>query len=138
MKLLDTNIVLYAAGRPHKYKDPCGRLMQEVVSGSTDYAINTELLQEVLHTYISRGERARALTTFDDLLTTFPHPIPISRDEVVVARQLLESYRGLSPRDAIHAAVVITQGLEGLVTTDQAFGQISGVKAYDPLELITG
>ena len=138
MKLLDTNIVLYAAGRPHRYKGPCGRLMQEVVSGIASYTINTELLQEVLHTYISRGERARALTTFDDLLTTFPYPIPISRDEIAVARQLLESYQGLSPRDAIHAAVVITQGLEGIVTTDRAFHQISGLVAYDPTELASG
>ncbi|MBI4336907.1 MAG: type II toxin-antitoxin system VapC family toxin [Chloroflexi bacterium] len=134
MRLLDTNIILYAAGRPHRYKVPCARLLQEVAEGSTDYTIDTELLQEVLYVYTSRGERARGLATFDDLLRLFPFPIAIGREEMVAARHLLERYPALSPRDAVHAAAVLTQDLEGIVTTDGVFRQVAGLVVVEPAE----
>ena len=43
----------------------------------------------------------------------------------------------LSPRDAIHVAVVSTQHLEGIVTTDAAFGQVQGLSVYDPIALMS-
>ena len=53
----------------------------------------------------------------------------------MLARQVLERYLALSPRDAIHAAVVTTQHLEGIVTTDAAFAQVSGLTVYNPITL---
>ena len=46
-----------------------------------------------------------------------------------------ERYPALSPRDAIHAAVVSTHHLEGIVTTDAAFTQVGGLMVYDPISL---
>ena len=134
MRLLDTNIFLYAAGRSHPYKDPCIRLLQDAARRIGEYAIDTELLQEVLYVYGLRGERTRGLTAFDDLIAAFPDPFPIGRDEVVEARRLLEDYPALSPRDAIHAAVVITQALEGIITTDRAFHEVRGLAVVDPMD----
>ena len=138
MKLLDTNIILYAAGRPHTYKMACARLVEEIALGGDEYAIDAELLQEVLYVYASRGELARGLNAFDDLLRILPNPLPIGRAEMVTARWLLERYPALSPRDAIHAAVVQTHGLEGIVTTDRAFRQVSGLAVFDPRDLAQG
>lgn len=135
MKLLDTNIIIYAAGRAHRYKEACTGILAEVASGSTEYAIDVELLQEVLYVYASRGERTRGIYRFDDLLSMFPNPIPIGLAEVLAAHQLMGRFPGLFPRDAIHAAVVQTQGLEGIVTTDKAFDDISGIIVIDPLAL---
>lgn len=56
MKLLDTNIVVYAIGRTHRYKQPCVRLLQEVADGVSDFNVDTELLQEILYLYTARGE----------------------------------------------------------------------------------
>jgi predicted nucleic acid-binding protein len=134
LKLLDTNIFLYAAGRPHPYKEPCVRLLQEAAGRIGEYAIDAELLQEVLYVYGHRGERARGLAAFDDLIAAFPDPIPIGRAEVVEARRLLESFPALSPRDAIHAAVVTTRALEGIVTTDRAFQRVRGLAVFDPMD----
>ncbi|MFH1142072.1 MAG: type II toxin-antitoxin system VapC family toxin [Chloroflexota bacterium] len=138
MRLLDTNVILYAAGRDHRYKEPCARILQEVAEGSTLYAIDTELLQEVLYVYASRGERARGLATFDYLLALFPNPFPVSREEMAMARRLLGLDSVLSPRDAIHAAVVQTQMLEGIITSDRAFREIPGLAVFDPLDLASG
>jgi len=135
LKLLDTNIFIYAQGRPHRYSEPCRALVAKLGRDSTDYTIDTELLQEVLHVYIIRGERDRAFRTFDRLITLFPQPVPMTAEEASLARQVLERYPVLSPRDAIHVAVVSTQHLEGIVTTDTAFGQVQGLSVYDPIAL---
>ena len=108
MRLLDTNIILYAVGRPHPHKEPCMRLLQRVVSSRDDFNVDTELLQEVLYVYTSRGELHKALGVFDDLLNLFPNPIPIAKGEMTTARRFIASYLGIFPRDAIHASVVST------------------------------
>lgn len=135
MKLLDTNIVIYAFGGYHRYREPCRRLFREIAEGSTAYTIDVELLQELLHVYLSRAQKGVAFHVFDRLIKVFPNPIPIGRTEVLTARSLLERHTGLSPRDAIHAAVTLTAGLEGVVTTDTAMAQAQEVACFDPLGL---
>ena len=135
MILLDTNIFIYAHGRPHLYKEPCRLLLARIGEAAQKYNIDVELLQEIMHVYSGRGARAFGLEIFDILVDLFPDPLPIGRSEMVAARQLLERYPVLSPRDAIHAAVVSTQRLEGIVTTDAAFGQVQGLSVYDPIAL---
>ena len=137
MKLFDTAIFIYAQGGPHRYYEPCRALVAQFATDSSGYTIDTELLQEVLHVYGLRGERDRAFRTFDRIITLFPQPIPMTVDEIAAAREVLEHYPVLSPRDAIHVAVVFTQHLEGIVTTDAAFGQVQGLSVYDPIALVS-
>ncbi|MBI4310289.1 MAG: type II toxin-antitoxin system VapC family toxin [Chloroflexi bacterium] len=138
MKLLDTNIFVYAQGGPHPYREPCQTLVAALEEHSSEYNVDTELLQGVLHVYSLRGERPRALRTFDRRLRLFPYPIAIAGQELLVARQIFERYPALSSRDAIHAAVVQTQGLEGIVTTDRAFSDVLGLTAFDPRDVAAG
>ena len=138
MKLLDTNIVVYAVGRPHGYKRACVQLLQDVVNGAGDFNVDTELLQEVLYLYTARGERALGLSTCSDLLLMFPNPLPIGREEIVVAHGLLTGHPDLLRRDAIHAAVVLANGLEGIVSADRVFGSIANLRGFDPLTLYPG
>ena len=105
---------------------------------SGEFTIDIELLQEILHVYIHRGERGRAFRTFDRLMSLFPRPVPLVAEEALLSRQILERYPALSPRDAIHAAVVSTQHLEGIVTTDAALTQVSGLTVFDPIALAPG
>lgn len=135
MKLLDTNIVIYAFGGPHPYREPCRELFQDVARGNAGYVIDVELLQEVLHIYSYRADRAQAFAVFDRLLRVFPDPLPVTKGEAVRARELLGKHGQLSPRDAVHLAVVLTRGLEGVVTTDKGMVQVGEVACYDPLHL---
>ncbi|MBI2862593.1 MAG: type II toxin-antitoxin system VapC family toxin [Chloroflexi bacterium] len=135
MKLLDTNVIIYAVGKPHPLKDACARLLREVAAGNTDYNVDAELLQEILYVYLARGERQLGLATFDDLLVLFPAPIPIGRDVMSAARHLLGRYPSLSPRDAVHAAAAQTHGFEGIVSSDLVFDRLEEVARFDPLHL---
>ena len=138
LKLLDTNIFIYAQGRPHRYSEACRTLVARMGPESGEFTIDIELLQEILHVYIHRGERGRAFRTFDRLMSLFPRPVPLAAEEALLSRQILERYPALSPRDAIHAAVVSTQQLEGIVTTDAALIQVSGLTVFDPIALAPG
>ncbi len=135
MILLDNNIFIYAHGRPHPYREPCRLLVARIGDTALRYNIDVELLQEIMHVYSARGARGFGLEIFDILVDLFPDPLPIGRLEMVAAREVLERYPVLSPRDAIHVAVVSTQRLEGIVTTDAAFGQVRGLSVYDPIAL---
>ena len=48
---IDTNIFMYAAGKPHEFKDPCVDILSRVQSGEFNAAIDTEVLQEILYRY---------------------------------------------------------------------------------------
>jgi predicted nucleic acid-binding protein len=136
LKLIDTNVVIYAAGRPHRYKAACADILREAAKSELqDYAIDVELLQEVLHFYHSRQHLHLGLQIFDELMQTFPAPLAVTPHEVAVARDILARYPVLSARDCIHAAVVLNQGLEAIISADRAFDQILEIKRLDPLEL---
>ena len=135
MKLIDTNIIIYAVGRPHSYRGPCARILREASVDVNGYTIDAEVLQELLHVYTMRAERSRALRVFDRTLRLFPSPLPIGRSELVRARDLMEQHTQLSSRDALHAAVVMTRDLEGIVTTDRGFRMVPGLEVFDPTEV---
>ena len=88
-----------------------------------------------MHLYSYRGQRAFGVALFDLMVTIFPVPFPIRRDEILDARRLVEDYPTLSPRDAIHAAVALRHDLEGIVSADRGFDEVMGLRRYDPMEL---
>lgn len=135
MRLIDTNVFIYAGGSPHEYKDSCLALMGQFERREVDVNIDTELLQEILYFFWHRRRPAEGLQMFDRLLVGFPDPVPITLVEMRVARDVFAGRDNLEPRDAIHAAVVLVHGLEGIISTDRGFDAIPGVTRFDPMDL---
>ncbi len=135
MKLLDTNVFVYARGKPSPYKEPCRAIVKKVAEEPTTFGIDVELLQELLDVYARRGQRRKGADLIDDILTSFPEPFPVTRREVEEAAYIVVANLRLSPRDAIHAAVCVTYGLEGIVSADRAFDGLPGVTRFDPLKI---
>ena len=131
MRLVDTNVVIYAAGKAHPLQDEARRVLERIAEGSLHANVDAEVLQEILHVYAARKERVKGFDTLDDLFVLFPNPIAITREEIETARDLMRSNSFLGARDAIHAAVVQTHDLEGIVSADRVFDRIKGVKRFD-------
>lgn len=131
MRLIDTNIIVYAVGSVHPLKEASERILSDVAAGALAANLDAEALQEILHVYSSRGEREKGFRTIEHLLLLFPNPFPIGREEIEGARDLMMEYSFLVTRDAIHAAVIQTHDLEGIVTADKIFDRIKGVKRFD-------
>ncbi len=53
-------------------------------------------------------------------------------EDLLMAKQLLAQYTGISPRDAIHAAVMRRTGLETIVSYDRHLDQIEGIRRLEP------
>jgi predicted nucleic acid-binding protein len=137
MKLLDTNIFVYSRGRPGPFKEPCARLLTAAAAEPGSMDGDVESLQELPDVYTRRGQRGFAADMVEEVLVVFSDPLPITRREIEEAADIVKGYRGLTPRDAIHAAVVITYGLEGIVSADRSFDQIAGLMRFDPRRLPT-
>lgn len=133
MKLfVDANILIYAAGREHRAKAPCLRLLRDVGSGEVEAVLDTEVLQEVLYYYWRAGAMREGLQLCDHALEAIPDVRPVTKADVIVARHLLTDHPTIEPRDAIHAAVMFTHGLTHLYSYDHHFDRLPGLTRLEP------
>lgn len=136
---IDTNVLLYAAGVEHPYREACRRVLEAVVRGELKAATSAEVLQEVLHIYWRRG-RASAGREMAESVMEILSPdgvLPVTGEDVRRAAALLELLAGvgLSPRDCLHLAVMERAGIERIVTADAAFDHAPGITRVDPIRL---
>jgi hypothetical protein len=122
-------------GNPHEYKGSSQRVLGLVYEARIEATVNTEVLQEVLHFYRRRQMLGFGLGLFDRLLLLFPDPLPVTRNTMVITRDVLLQHPHLQARDAVHAAVVLEHGLKGIISADRAFDAIPGVTRFDPKSL---
>ena len=132
MILIDTNIIMYAAGAAHPHKRPSVQLLEQVARGDLEAIIDAETLQEILHRYRSIKRWTDGRKVYDLARQLFPEVIPVTSEVLDHARQLLDANAGLMARDALHAAVVIGEGLEAICTYDRDFDGIPGVRRMEP------
>lgn len=132
MKLVDSNILMYAAGATHRHKEPSLRFLEAVARGESEAAVDAEVLQEVLHRYRSIGRWDEGRMVYDRARVIFPLVIPLTGEVVDQARVLLDRYAELSARDGLHAAVAIVHGLEGIVSFDRDFDRLDEVHRFEP------
>ena len=132
MILVDANIIMYAAGADHPHKQPCVRLLERIAGGEIEATIDAEVLQEILHRYraIRRWEDGRRV--YDLARRLFPQVIPVTTVVLDRARRVLDSDDRIMARDALHAAVVMTEGLEAVYSYDRDFDRIRGIVRREP------
>ena len=135
MKLIDANVLIYAAGGDHPYKEPCLRFLRSVREGSEQATTDVEVLQEILHYYQRRRLVALGVDVVNHALTLFPEPITVGVSEVTAAGDLMQRNPSLEARDALHAAVVLQHGLEGIISADRGFDAVPEINRFDPKDL---
>jgi predicted nucleic acid-binding protein len=128
---------MYAAGRPHAYRDACARVLTEIASGRLSAAIDAEVIQEILYRYGALQQWNVAETMCINLLRIVPVALPVTVADTQVAIDLFRQYgpRGIRARDILHAAVMRNNGITTIVSTDGHFDQIGGIARVDPLAL---
>lgn len=132
MILVDSNIIMYAAGAEHPKKTPCIAWLDKVAGGRIDATIDAEVLQEILHRYRAIRRWADGRKVYDLARTIFPVVIPVGSEVLDRSRELMDRYRGLAARDALHAAVVAVHDLDGICSFDKDFDVIRKLKRIEP------
>ncbi len=132
---IDANIIMYTVGKEHKYKEPCSVLVKRIAEENIVVASDTEVLQEILYRYWLIREFKKARETYSDFKKLISLMFPVSIDDVDLAQELLEENGDIKPRDAIHAAIMLNNGLTRIYSTDAHFDEIRGIERIDPTDL---
>ncbi|MBU1262648.1 type II toxin-antitoxin system VapC family toxin [bacterium] len=133
---LDTNIIMYAVGKEHPYKKPCQEIIAMVNKGKISVVTNTEVIQEILYRYLSLKMPQDAFENAEDTINLTQHILPINKDEIEIAIELLKKhYPLIYTRDAIHVATMLNHGIDKIISTDKHFDILTEIKRIDPLNL---
>lgn len=132
MILIDADVIMYAAGADHPHKRPSVVLLERVASGEVEATIDAEVLQEILHRYRAIGRWEDGRRVYDLTRQLFPSVVPVTAEILDRARRVLDADRHIMARDALHAAVVVTEGLEAVCSYDRDFDRIKGIVRREP------
>jgi uncharacterized protein len=122
---VDTNVFVYAVGRPHPLRDEARGRLRAAVAEAIPLATSAEVLQELLHIYVP-VDRLETLDAAFRLATELTTVWPIDASDVAAARDLIASVPGSSARDLLHLAVCRRHGATGLMSFDRGL-----VAAFD-------
>ena len=129
---IETNIFLYAAGKPHPEREACVQILRRVAEGTLDATANTEVIQEILYVLTRRGQRPEALALARRVMVLCPNLLPVTSEDLVEAFRLLEKYPGLTVRDAVHVGTMLRNGLTTVISVDPDFDRIPEIRRLAP------
>jgi predicted nucleic acid-binding protein len=125
--LIDSNIPMYLIGTPGPQKTDAQRMLEKLLSQRERLVTDAEVLQEILHRYGAINRRHDIQPAFDAILKAIDEVLPVDRDVIERAKQIVLGYRRLSARDAIHLAVMEKHGIERILTFDEGFDGFPGI-----------
>jgi predicted nucleic acid-binding protein len=125
---LDTNVFLYAVGAQHPLKAPSQQVLSLVGDGALEAASNTEVIQEILYVLSRRGQRETALKLARHVIELLDPLLPVTQADISVTCDLMDRYPALPPRDAIHAATMLNNGISDIITSDGHFDAVRGIR----------
>ena len=129
---LDTNVFLYAAGQAHPRREACVKVLRRVAEGTLEATANSEVIQEILYVLVRRGRGETGVTLARHVAALFPDLLPVTGEDMRRACDLVERYSTLSVRDAVHAATMLGNGLQQVISVDEDFDQIREIRRVAP------
>lgn len=127
MILVDSNIPMYLVGAPHARKADAQRLLETLITDRERLVTDAEVLQEILHRYSAIDRRDAIQPAFDALQAVVDDVLPIDRDTLETAKQIVLGYRRLSARDAVHLSVMKKYGITKIFSFDSGFDLFPGI-----------
>lgn len=131
---IDTNIPIYAAGRPHALKVPCGQILDLVAEHPYSFVTDADVLQELLHRYLSLGlwpdPGAVVVESFELLMRGRVEPVYDT--DVLAAAHSAHALNGLSARDLLHLSIARRTDARAIVTADKDFDGLHEMERLEP------
>lgn len=125
---------MYAAGAAHPMKAPCLAFLEVVARGEVPAVTSVEVVQEVLHRYTALGRRALAVDVAQAFMEVVSDVLPMTRDDLAAALEIHIAHPMLQTRDVIHVTSMSRHGLTIIVSADQHFDAVHGIRRVDPTE----
>jgi uncharacterized protein len=129
---IDSNIFIYAIGKDHPLKPGCIALIQKIRSGKITAVISTEIIQEILYRFQSIKSLPAGIELSQEAIQLSSIILPVTETDLSRAIDILETSPAIQTRDAFHAAVMLNNDLQEIISTDAHFDLISGIRRLDP------
>ena len=126
MTFVDTNVFMYAVGRPHPLQSAAREFFFESNVNRTPLFTSAEVLQELAYAYLPAGRLQTLDAALSLVVRSRVEVWPLEQEDVNLARLLHEQYSTLEPRDLCHLASCRRRGITMVKTFDQAFHAIAG------------
>lgn len=126
MIYVDTNVFMYAVGRPHPLREAARAFFVACNRDRTPLCTSAEALQELLHAYLPVG-RLETLDAAMSLVARSRVEVwALEAADVASARELHGQYPALGPRDLCHLASCRRRAVGRIMTFDQALRAAAG------------
>ena len=120
MIFVDTNVFMYAVGKPHPLQSRAQQFFDESTRNRKTLFTSAEVIQELMHVYL-RMKRPHTLDSALELVANAGVQIwPLEEADVTLARQLHDRHPTLTARDLCHLASCRRRGVNDIMTFDQA------------------
>ncbi|MBI3927769.1 MAG: type II toxin-antitoxin system VapC family toxin [Armatimonadetes bacterium] len=125
MIFVDTNVLMYAVGRPHPLRGDARAFFEDCRRTQVRLSTSAEVLQELMHAYLP----VQRLATLDAALMLVEGSIhtvwPLEAEDVELARLLVDSHPELGARDLLHLACCRRRGVVELKTFGRALDAVA-------------
>ena len=128
MIFVDSNIPMYLVGAEHPHKTESRVLLEGLTAAGQQLVTDAEVLQEILHRYISIDRRNTIDRAFEVLLKTVDDVFAVEKSDVMRAAEITQHRASFSARDAIHIAVMEHHGVHSILSFDADFDRWPGLK----------
>jgi predicted nucleic acid-binding protein len=118
---------MYLVGAAHPHKADARRSLEELVSAHERLVTDAEVLQEILHRYVSIERPDAIQPAFDALLGVVDEVFGVDQAALERAKAIVLGQKGLSARDAVHVAIMQIHGIKKILSFDRGFDGVPGI-----------
>jgi predicted nucleic acid-binding protein len=124
---VDANVPMYLVGGEHPHKIDVQRILERLASEQRHLVTSSEVLQEIMHRYISAGRRDWIEHAFNAMRAIVDEVLQVEEADILIAKNLVHSHPKLSTRDAVHAAVMRRREITEILSFDRGFDAVAGI-----------
>lgn len=122
--LLDTTVLVYAAGDEHALRESAQDLVRSVGANRLRATTTPEVIQEFTHVHARRHGRQSAVDRARDFLQLLSPLTVVVEDDMRRALEVFLTHDRVGSFDAVLAAVALERQELELITADRAFEDI--------------
>jgi predicted nucleic acid-binding protein len=119
---------MYLVGAEHPHRTESQVLLERLTAAGQQLVTDAEVLQEILHRYISIDRRNTIDRAFEVLLNTVDDVFPVEKSDVIRAAEITQHRASFSARDAVHIAIMEHHGIHSILSFDADFDRWPGLK----------
>jgi predicted nucleic acid-binding protein len=125
---LDANVPMYLVGRQHPNKVDAQHILERLTGERRRLLTSSEVFQEILHRYVAIDRRGDIEIAFDTLRGIVDEVLAVEQADAFAAKSLIQAHERLSPRDALHVAVMRRNQITHILSFGRGFDVVAGIE----------